>query len=174
MSGNKEPPRKRRLTPSDDPSVIIRWRQRETELLESGYSRHRAHLKIAEEANTSMSVVYSYLTYGASRKQQTSRSYEIQKRHPAHLPKHAFRNRFARSPARYIAPLYRQPDEAISLEELSLRLKEKEDYLPRMPTLERIANEGHPRTKEPILTQVSPGPPPLYRLFEGLYDRYGK
>ncbi len=139
---------------------------------EFDFSRHEAHQAIAKQYRTSMSVVYSYISYKASRKHQTQRPYSEAVKNPGFRNNRSFRNRFNYDPAKFIAPLYKSPDESLSLDDLALRMRDTYNYLPHTWKLEKIANEGNSRTGEIILNQVSLNTPPLFQLVNGLYDRY--
>lgn len=164
-SENARSPPKRRLTPTDDPDILIRWRDLERHyVVEVGLSHHQAHLKIAEEYQTSRTAVRQWLLYGVGRHpRREPTSYAEQMKSPSTLKKKAFQKRFAREPGKFIIPCYQSLDEAISLEELSLRLKSRFEYLPSLKTLERIAQQGHPKTKAPILEKALENPT-VYRL----------
>lgn len=87
-------------------------------------------------------------------------------------PHQNFLRRLYRNPAKFIVPLYQSPDESLSLDNLALRMRDSYNYLPHVPTLEKIANEGNPRTGEKTLVPVPLSQPPLYRIVVELFDRY--
>lgn len=160
-SRNRSPP-KRRLTPADNPSVLTRWKTLEDQYLEAGYSRRSAHEKIADEYGCNRTTCFRWLTYGSNTPPRSKLwSYEEQTKRPSFLPQRAFQKRFYRDPARYLASLL-QPDENISLEDLSLRLQTTYSYQPRLPTLERLLTAPNPKTGRPILEKCSDDPA-LYR-----------
>jgi hypothetical protein len=139
---------------------------------EFGYSRHASHQAISKQYQTSMSVIFSWITYGASRKHQTQRPYSEVVKNSGFRENRSFRKRFNYDPGKFIAPLYQSPNESISLADLALRMRDTYSYLPHTWKLEKIANEGNPRTGEIILNQFSLTTPPLFQLVNGLYDRY--
>ena len=140
---------------------------------EFGLSRSNSIRRIADAYKTSTSTVYAYLTYGGSQKNPTSSKYVDQKDHPNYSHRHLLYDRFRYDPARFIAPLYRDLEEAISLSEISMRLNDSHQYLPRISTLQKLADYGSPRTGDPILDRVvGSEKPPLYKLAMSGYDRH--
>ena len=149
------------------------WQELERHYVdELGDSRHAAHQKIAKQYNAGWSTVAQYLMYGHPGKHRSNRSYSDQKTNPNYLPKHTFLKRFRREPAQYLAPVFSAPDEAISLEDLSLRLHSAYGWLPHLPTLQKVAEHGHTKTGQPILEKVGSGSSPLYKLAQDLYRKH--
>ncbi len=87
-----------------------------------------------------------------------------------------FSRGFRRNPARYVVPLFSSSDESVSIEELSVIIKDCYGYSPDIQVLEQMLTQesspGRGKTsKGKILQQIS-SEPTLYRLVEGLYERY--
>lgn len=162
-------PRKviRRMTPADDPVILAEWRALETHYLDKlGMSRYRAHLRIASEYQTSRSVVYRSLSGYRPEQQHDPRSYSDRATNSCYRQRQTLLADFRNNPDRYIASCYQSPDEALSLEELSVRLSERYAFLPRVRTLQKLADYGHPRTGGLVIEKAlaAPESSPLYRL----------
>jgi len=143
-------------------SVVL---QRNNEYLDQGYSRHQAHLKIAEEYGCSSIQVYRWTRHRrGSEKNAPGRSYQEKVRNPNHRRVQNFQKRFTYDPRRYIEPLFEEPGEAVTLEELSIRLESNHGYLPHLTTLDSLLVQPHPRTGKPILEEVVGTEPKSYRL----------
>lgn len=156
---------KRRITPADKADILREWLDKEIEYLDQGYSRHQAHLKIAKEYGCSSSQVYRWTRHRrGSAKNAPSRSYSEKIENPNFKRMHNFPRRFAYDPRRYIAPLFEGPGEAVTLEELSVRLESNHGYLPRLQTLDSLLVRPHPRTGAPVLEEVPDTEPTRYRL----------
>ncbi len=153
------------------------WKARENELLAFGYSRHAAHEEIAKYFNVDSRTVYEYLTKQKRFKHKTDQSYLAKAEKPGYKALQNFYQNFMRNPGCYVVPLFTSVDEYLSIEELSVRIQDRYGFLPHIKVLEQMLTQENPpyRGKTSggvILEQVSSEPVSLYRLVEGMYERY--
>lgn len=161
----------RRITPADDPSVRAEWLGLERSYLDQGLSRREAHERIARNKGVSYSAVYRHLSDYDVKAHSSPRSYADQKAsQPRFLERQKLQNYFRNDAAKLIVPCYDSADQIMTLEELSVRLHDRFRLMPRISTLQRIAESGSPNTGKPVIEVASSTDPPKFRLTSGLYD----
>ncbi len=166
------PQHTRRITPADKPSVLDEWKQIEKYFVEElKKSKHQAHIEISKRYKTGVSTVSSFLRYGKSFKKIHPQKYEDLKKTPNYAKQNNQYKRFRYNPAKHIVPLFTNPEEAITLEELSLRIKQEYSFLPRIYRLEALVEKAHEENKNPILQQIFQNPE-TYKLMPGYYEAF--
>jgi hypothetical protein len=170
-------PKQRRLTPCDADWVLDEWLRLEKHYLSLDFSIHEAHVRISNDYRCSKMTVYRHLKKAHHQRVKSKTTpYSERIKRPGVRQRENERSReyrrFSKHPDKYISSAFEKAGKQIlSMEEISVKIRESCGYLPRIQTLEAVVEKFQKQHGGLLLTEIPGSLPALYENSEQLLPR---